>query len=136
MICIPAILSNVVLKVVFHFVVPGTLDTFVTDSASIASSIKYHAQYTPSFSPEKFELPKAYIATAESVWDNLIINWNATYDYYEKLNVKQAYYLSMEYLQVCGEICAILSFLTSFRFHVLFVHRFEGKHKSSRAEHC
>ncbi|KAI6686366.1 hypothetical protein NL676_032279 [Syzygium grande] len=79
--------------------VPGTLDTFVTDSASIASSIKYHAQYTPSFSPEKFELPKAYIATAESVRDNLIINWNATYDYYEKLNVKQAYYLSMEYLQ-------------------------------------
>ncbi|KAI3432999.1 hypothetical protein J3R85_007175 [Psidium guajava] len=79
--------------------VPGTLDTFVPDSASIASSIKYHAEFTSSFSPEKFELPKAYFATAESVRDTLIINWNATYDYYEKLNVKQAYYLSMEYLQ-------------------------------------
>ncbi|KAL0385991.1 UNVERIFIED_CONTAM: Alpha-1,4 glucan phosphorylase L-2 isozyme, chloroplastic/amyloplastic [Sesamum radiatum] len=50
-------------------------------------------------SPELFELPKAYYATAESVRDMLIINWNTTYDYYEKMNVKQAYYLSMEYLQ-------------------------------------
>lgn len=78
----------------------GTLDTFVPDSASIASSIKYHAEFTPSFSPEKFELSKAFFATAESVRDNLIINWNTTYTYYEKMNVKQAYYMSMEYLQV------------------------------------
>ncbi|KAK4771969.1 hypothetical protein SAY86_013744 [Trapa natans] len=75
------------------------LGTFVPDAVSVASSIKYHAEFTPSFSPEKFELPKAYYATAESVRDTLIINWNATYDYYEKMNVKQAYYLSMEYLQ-------------------------------------
>ncbi|KAF9624120.1 hypothetical protein IFM89_008058 [Coptis chinensis] len=68
-------------------------------SSSIVSSIKYHAEFTPSFSPEKFELPKAYIATAESVRDKLIRNWNATYEYYEKINVKQAYYLSMEFLQ-------------------------------------
>uniref|UniRef100_J3LT00 Alpha-1,4 glucan phosphorylase n=2 Tax=Oryza brachyantha TaxID=4533 RepID=J3LT00_ORYBR len=27
------------------------------------------------------------------------MNWNATYDYYDKTNVKQAYYLSMEFLQ-------------------------------------
>lgn len=78
----------------------GTLANFVPDSSSIASSIKYHAEFTPSFSPEKFELPKAYFATAESVRDMLIINWNATYDYYQKMNVKQAYYISMEYLQV------------------------------------
>lgn len=77
----------------------SALDTFVPDSASIASSIKYHAEFTPSFSPERFEVPKAFVATAESVRDMLIINWNATYDYYEKMNVKQAYYLSMEYLQ-------------------------------------
>ncbi|XP_050237902.1 alpha-1,4 glucan phosphorylase L-2 isozyme, chloroplastic/amyloplastic-like [Mercurialis annua] len=74
-------------------------DTFVPDSASIASSIKYHAEYTPSSSPQHFELPKAYVATAESVRDSLIINWNATYAYYSKMNVKQAYYLSMEFLQ-------------------------------------
>lgn len=37
--------------------------------------------------------------TAESVRDSLIINWNATYEYYEKMNVKQAYYLTMECLQ-------------------------------------
>ncbi|KAL0420904.1 UNVERIFIED_CONTAM: Alpha-1,4 glucan phosphorylase L-2 isozyme, chloroplastic/amyloplastic [Sesamum latifolium] len=75
------------------------LDALRPDSASIASSIKYHAEFTPLFSPELFELPKAYYATAESVHDMLIINWNTTYDYYEKMNVKQAYYLSMEYLQ-------------------------------------
>lgn len=75
------------------------LNVLKPDSASIASSIKYHAEFTPAFSPELFELPKAYCATAESVRDMLIINWNATYDYYEKMDVKQAYYLSMEYLQ-------------------------------------
>ncbi|KAK7251931.1 hypothetical protein RIF29_35547 [Crotalaria pallida] len=77
----------------------GNFDDFVPDSASIASSIKYHAEFTTSFSPEKFELSKAYLATAESVRDSLIINWNATYEYYERINVKQAYYMSMEYLQ-------------------------------------
>ncbi|XP_061368026.1 alpha-1,4 glucan phosphorylase L-2 isozyme, chloroplastic/amyloplastic-like isoform X2 [Gastrolobium bilobum] len=76
-----------------------TFNEFVPDSAAIASSIKYHAVFTTSFSPDKFELSKALLATAESVRDSLIINWNATYDYYEKMNVKQAYYMSMEYLQ-------------------------------------
>lgn len=76
-----------------------TLDVFQPDSTSVLSSIKYHAEFTPSFSPEKFELPKAYYATAESVRDTLIINWNATYEFNEKMNVKQAYYLSMEFLQ-------------------------------------
>ncbi|KAK9750693.1 hypothetical protein RND81_02G214300 [Saponaria officinalis] len=80
-------------------VVTGVENAFVPDSGSIASSIKYHAEFSPSFSPEHFELPKAYFATAESVRDMLIINWNATYDYYEKTNAKQAYYLSMEFLQ-------------------------------------
>lgn len=77
-----------------------SLGSFAPDASSIASSIKYHAEFTPLFSPEKFELPQAFFATAQSVRDALIINWNATNDYYEKLNVKQAYYLSMEFLQV------------------------------------
>ncbi|CAN4122100.1 unnamed protein product [Withania somnifera] len=75
------------------------MEVFQPDSTSVLSSIKYHAEFTPSFSPEKFELPKAYYATAESVRDMLIISWNATYDFFEKMNVKQAYYLSMEFLQ-------------------------------------
>nr|GEU62661.1 alpha-1,4 glucan phosphorylase L-2 isozyme, chloroplastic/amyloplastic [Tanacetum cinerariifolium] len=73
--------------------------TLVPDSESVISSIKYHAEFTPSFSPDKFELPKAFYATAESVRDKVIVNWNATYAYHEKMNVKQAYYLSMEFLQ-------------------------------------
>ncbi|PON40780.1 Glycogen/starch/alpha-glucan phosphorylase [Parasponia andersonii] len=76
-----------------------TVSSLTTDAASVASSIKYHAEFTPLFSPERLDLPKAFFATAQSVRDSLIINWNATYDYYEKLNVKQAYYLSMEFLQ-------------------------------------
>lgn len=79
--------------------VSSDLSSFTPDAASIAASIKYHAEFTPLFSPERFELPKAFFATAQSVRDSLIINWNATYDYYEKMNVKQAYYLSMEFLQ-------------------------------------
>ncbi|KAK2420036.1 alpha-glucan phosphorylase, H isozyme [Trifolium repens] len=76
-----------------------SLSSFAPDATSIVSSIKYHAEFTPLSSPEKFELPQAYIATAQTTRDALLINWNATYDYYEKLNVKQAYYLSMEFLQ-------------------------------------
>ena len=66
------------------------LNEFIPDFTSIASSIKYHAEFTTSFSPHKFELSKAFFATAESVCDSLIINWNATYEYYERINVKQA----------------------------------------------
>lgn len=80
--------------------VAGTSNEFVQDSTAIASSIKYHAEFTTYFSPEKFDPKKAFFATAESVRDSLIINWNATYEYYERINVKQAYYMSMEYLQV------------------------------------
>uniref|UniRef100_A0A1J3D4C2 Alpha-1,4 glucan phosphorylase n=1 Tax=Noccaea caerulescens TaxID=107243 RepID=A0A1J3D4C2_NOCCA len=77
----------------------SSLSPFAPDAASVASSIKYHAEFTPLFSPEKFELPKAFFATAQSVRDALIINWNATYEYYNRVNAKQAYYLSMEFLQ-------------------------------------
>lgn len=85
---------------IFLPIVVDDCDTFFPDSESIAASIKYHSEFTPSFSPEGFGLSKAFYATAESVRDLLIINWNATYNYYEKMNVKQAYYLSMEFLQV------------------------------------
>ncbi|KAK7317949.1 hypothetical protein RJT34_02597 [Clitoria ternatea] len=77
----------------------GTYNEFVPDSTSIVSSIKFHAEFTSPFSPEKFEPNKVFFATAKSVRDSLIINWNATNDYYESMNVKQAYYMSMEFLQ-------------------------------------
>ncbi|RVW30407.1 Alpha-1,4 glucan phosphorylase L isozyme, chloroplastic/amyloplastic [Vitis vinifera] len=64
----------------------GTPVSLTADAACIVSSIKYHAEFTPLFSPEQFELPKAFFATAQSVRDALIINWNATYDYHEKMN--------------------------------------------------
>ncbi|KAL4568530.1 hypothetical protein LXL04_024144 [Taraxacum kok-saghyz] len=78
---------------------PGSIDSSKSDAESVASRISYHAEFTPSFSPEGFHLPKAYFATAQSIRDSLISNWNATYDMYERMNVKQAYYLSMEFLQ-------------------------------------
>lgn len=80
--------------------IPSLLNTLRPDSASIASSIKYHAEFTPLFAPNEFSCPAAFFAAAQSVRDSLIINWNATYDFYEKMNMKQAYYLSMEFLQV------------------------------------
>ncbi|CAF1920498.1 unnamed protein product [Brassica oleracea var. botrytis] len=73
--------------------------TLVTDSEQVASSIKHHSEFRPLFSPEKFELPKAFFATAQSVRDALIVNWNSTYECYNRVNPKQAYYLSMEFLQ-------------------------------------
>ncbi|XP_031490218.1 alpha-1,4 glucan phosphorylase L isozyme, chloroplastic/amyloplastic-like [Nymphaea colorata] len=79
--------------------IPAVSTSFSLDSASVASNIQYHAEFTPSFSPKQFSLPKAYLATAQSVRGALIRNWNKTYEHYEKANVKQAYYLSMEFLQ-------------------------------------
>ncbi|PWA85182.1 alpha-1,4 glucan phosphorylase L-1 isozyme, chloroplastic/amyloplastic [Artemisia annua] len=70
-----------------------------SNAEAVARRIKYHAEFTPSFSPEGFDLPKAYYATAQSIRDSLISNWNATYEMYERMNTKQAYYLSMEFLQ-------------------------------------
>ncbi|KDP27218.1 hypothetical protein JCGZ_19917 [Jatropha curcas] len=78
---------------------PSGQNPSTADSSSIAASIKYHSEFTSAFSPEEFELPKAFLATAQSVRDALIINWNASYESYESLNAKQAYYLSMEFLQ-------------------------------------
>ncbi|KAK4753495.1 hypothetical protein SAY87_001599 [Trapa incisa] len=65
----------------------------------IASNISFHAKYSPHFSPFKFEPEQAYLATAESVRDRLIQQWNETYLHYHKTDPKQTYYLSMEYLQ-------------------------------------
>lgn len=110
------------------------LDAFQPDSASLVSSIRYHAEFTPSFSPERFELPKAFYATAESVRDMLIINWNATYDYYEKMNVKQAYYLSMEFLQVSLDYIHVLS-IEKIYYKFISIVRILC-HNVFRVEHC
>ena len=49
--------------------------------------------------PLKFETDDMYRATAESVREQLMENWNATYSHFHATNPKQAYYISMEYLQ-------------------------------------
>lgn len=67
--------------------------------AEVAANIKYHALYTPHFSPIKFEPEQAFYATADSVRDSLIQRWNETYLHFHRENPKQTYYLSMEYLQ-------------------------------------
>ncbi|EEF41848.1 alpha-glucan phosphorylase, H isozyme [Ricinus communis] len=79
--------------------IPPTANPLASDPSEIASNINYHAQYSPHFSPFKFEPEQAYYATAESVRDRLIQQWNDTYLHYHKVDPKQTYYLSMEYLQ-------------------------------------
>jgi hypothetical protein len=71
-----------------------------TDPNAIASNIKYHDVFTPSFSPYKFELQQAYAATAESLRDAFVQRWNETYKHFTKENAKTIHYLSMEFLQV------------------------------------
>ncbi|XP_060202701.1 alpha-glucan phosphorylase, H isozyme [Lycium barbarum] len=79
--------------------IPAIAQPLGEEPTEIASSIKYHAHYSPHFSPFKFEPEQAYYATADSVRDRLIKQWNDTYLHYDKVNPKQTYYLSMEYLQ-------------------------------------
>lgn len=52
--------------------VPVVADPLAERPDEIASNISYHAQFSPHFSPFKFELEQAYYATAESVRDRLI----------------------------------------------------------------
>ncbi|EXC01498.1 Alpha-glucan phosphorylase, H isozyme [Morus notabilis] len=79
--------------------VPAAAKPLAEEPAEIASNISYHAQYSPHFSPFKFEPEQAFYATAESVRDRLIQQWNETYQHFDKVDPKQTYYLSMEYLQ-------------------------------------
>lgn len=80
--------------------VPSVANPSSTDPNGIASNIKYHADYSPSFTPYKFELKQAYVATAESLRDTLVERWNETYKHFTDENAKSIHYLSMEFLQV------------------------------------
>lgn len=79
--------------------VPAIAHPTPEDSFGVAANIKYHAQFSPHFSPLKFEPEQAFYSTAESVRDTLIQRWSETYAHFHKANPKQTYYLSMEYLQ-------------------------------------
>ncbi|KAJ8437909.1 hypothetical protein Cgig2_031425 [Carnegiea gigantea] len=79
--------------------IPAEAHPLSEEPTEIASNINYHAQYSPHFSPLKFEPEQAFYATAESVRDRLIQQWNETYVHFHKNDPKQTYYLSMEYLQ-------------------------------------
>ena len=52
--------------------VPAVAHPLAEKPDEVASNISYHAQFSPHFSPFKFELEQAYYATAESVRDRLI----------------------------------------------------------------
>ncbi|GMH07382.1 hypothetical protein Nepgr_009222 [Nepenthes gracilis] len=78
---------------------PAAAHPLAVQPAEIASNINYHAEFSPHFSPFKFEPEQAYYATAESVRDRLIRQWNETYLHFHNVDPKQTYYLSMEYLQ-------------------------------------
>lgn len=52
--------------------VPAVAHPMAEEPTEIASNISYHAQYSPHFSPFKFEPEQAFYATAESLRDRLI----------------------------------------------------------------
>eukprot|EP01018_Ginkgo_biloba_P034297 Gb_38925 [translate_table: standard] len=79
--------------------IPAVAHPMANSALEVAANIKYHAQFSPHFSPLKFEPEQAFYATAESIRDSLIQRWNETYVHFHKVDPKQTYYLSMEYLQ-------------------------------------
>ncbi|GAB2274435.1 hypothetical protein Dimus_009205 [Dionaea muscipula] len=91
--------TNGVSKHGIHLKTPAVAHPLGEGPSEIASNINYHARYSPHFSPFKFEPEQAFYATAESVRDRLIQQWNETYFHFHKVDPKQTYYLSMEYLQ-------------------------------------
>lgn len=52
--------------------IPAVAHPMAEEPTQIASNISYHAQYSPHFSPFKFEPEQAFYATAESLRDRLI----------------------------------------------------------------
>ena len=68
-------------------------------SESVKENVQYHAAKSTSALPIEFGVPEMYQATAQSVREGLVERWNDTYAHFHKENPKQAYYLSMEYLQ-------------------------------------
>ena len=69
------------------------------DANEVAVNLKYHAAKSTSALPIAFGVPEMYQATAQSVREGLVERWNDTYAHFHAENPKQAYYLSMEYLQ-------------------------------------
>ena len=67
--------------------IPAVANPLAEKPLDIASNINYHAQYSPHFSPFKFEPEQAYYAAAESVRDRLVqvINLAGLFDYVYKL---------------------------------------------------
>lgn len=75
------------------------MDTFLkNDVLSIQQSIVNHVEYTLARSRYKFDDLEAYMATAYSVRDRLIEEWNDTQSYFKAVDPKRVYYLSMEFL--------------------------------------
>lgn len=52
--------------------IPAAANPLANEPSAIASNISYHVQYSPHFSPTKFEPEQAFFATAEVVRDRLI----------------------------------------------------------------
>eukprot|EP00897_Mesotaenium_endlicherianum_P008077 jgi/Mesen1/7298/ME000374S06662 len=70
-----------------------------SDASAVVDKIKYHAEYSPSFSPGKLDLPQVYVAASESIRETLIKRFNETYEHFKQSNTKEVAYLSMEFLQ-------------------------------------
>lgn len=86
------------------------MDTYIkSDVLSIQKSIVDHVEYTMARSRYKFDDFEAYQATAYSVRDRLIENWNDTQQYFKDKDMKRVYYLSMEFLMGRSLLNAILN---------------------------
>ena len=66
---------------------------------AVKENVRWHAAKSTSALPIEFGTPEMYQAVAQSVREGLFDRWNDTYAHFHKENPKQAYYLSMEYLQ-------------------------------------
>lgn len=80
-------------------VIAEVVTSKMSSSNEVATNLKYHAAKSTSALPIAFGVPEMYQATAQSVREGLVERWNDTYAHFHKENPKQAYYLSMEYLQ-------------------------------------
>merc|ERR1719428_47040 len=77
------------------------ISNITTESAeinSVVDNISYHIKFTAASVPPNVTFDQVYYATALSVKERLVENWNATHMHFERNFPKETNYISMEFL--------------------------------------
>ncbi|MDD4540525.1 MAG: glycogen phosphorylase, partial [Lentisphaeria bacterium] len=68
------------------------------DADGLRDDFEWHLRYTLAASPDELTDLERYLAFSFAIRDRLVERWINTQDAYRHANVRQVYYLSLEFL--------------------------------------